>query len=295
MLIQKAYDLFLADRKISGCSPKTLYFYRDSAGKFTKYIVDNEGNIEVNRINEFITPYFLFLQDRKISQTTRHTYYRGISTFVRFLHSERYIDQEIRLPKIKCPKTAIKPLSPEQMRKALQSFNTKRFTGLRNKTILFLFLDTGMRLSELLNIELHEINFDDGFILLHGKGQKERWVPFGKEARRLLWDYLKQRERVTKAEESALFITQKGEKLTVRGLQMVFKRLGKKLNLSGIRFSPHTFRHSFSLAYIEAGGDPFSLQRILGHSTQAMTAKYVHMAKNNVKAQHNKFSPGDRL
>ena len=181
------------------------------------------------------------------------------------------------------------------MRKALTSFNTNRFTGIRNQTILLLFLDTGMRLAELSGIDLSEINFDEGFILVHGKGRKERWVPFGREAKKALWSYIKQRAKVADQAESALFVTQDGSRFKPRGIQMVFKRLGKKLNLKGVRFSPHTFRHSFSLAYIEAGGDPFSLQRILGHSTQAMTAKYVHMAKSNVKAQHNKFSPGDRL
>ena len=275
--------------------PKTLAFYRDSAGGFLRFILDSEQDVETEKIDEFVRPYFLALQERDISPTTRHTYYRGISTFVRFLHSEGYIDHAVKLPKIKCPRTTITPLSPDQMRKILLSFNVSRFTGLRNKVAFLLFLDTGLRLSELLSIDLSEVNFDDGFILAHGKGQKERWVPFGKATNKLLWSYLKQRQTIATTDESALFVTQDGRRLTIRGLQMVFKRMGKKLKLEGIRFSPHTFRHSFALAYIENGGDPFSLQRILGHSTQAMTSKYVNMAKSNVKSQHSKFSPGDRL
>ena len=295
MDIQQAFDLFIADRKVNEFTPKTLEFYNDSAGNLVRFVQQTENEIEVSRIAEFITPYFLALQERDISPTTRHTYFRGIKTFVRFLHAEGYIDRKVKLPQIKCPQITIQPLSPAQMRQALTSFDLNKFTGIRNQTILLLFLDTGMRLAELSAIDLSEVNFEEGFILVHGKGRKERWVPFGKEAKKMLWGYIKQRAKIADQGEPSLFVTQEGSRLKPRGIQMIFKRLGKKLKLKGVRFSPHTFRHSFSLAYIEAGGDPFSLQRILGHSTQAMTSKYVNMAKSNVKAQHNKFSPGDRL
>ena len=92
-----------------------------------------------------------------------------------------------------------------------------------------------------------------------------------------------------------LFLTEQGKPLTSRAIQLVFKRLDKKIKLDGVRISPHIFRHSFALAYIENGGDPFSLQRILGHSNQETTSKYVNMARSNVKAQHSKYSPGERL
>ena len=92
-----------------------------------------------------------------------------------------------------------------------------------------------------------------------------------------------------------LFLTEQGKALTSRAIQLVFKRLGKKIHLDGVRLSPHTLRHSFALAYIENGGDPFSLQRILGHTNQETTSKYVNMARTNVKSQHSKYSPGERL
>ena len=239
--------------------------------------------------------YFELLQQRDVSPTTRHTYYRGIKTFLRFLHSEGFVHQSIRLPRIRCPQTTVRPLTSDQMRKCLRSFDTSKFTGLRNKIAFLLLLDCGLRLSELLGIKLTEINLDEGFVLAHGKGRRDRWVPFGRTTRKLLWSYLKRRHKVAGPEESAVFVTRGGTELTARGLQMVFKRLARKLNLDGTRISPHTLRHTFALSYIENGGDPFSLQRILGHCSQAMTSRYVNMAKSNVKAQHSKFSPGDRL
>ena len=296
MLIQKAYEIFIADRKISGATEHTVAFYKSSAGKLVSYIIEQTGeNASVRQVAPYVTSYFATLHSSSLSHTSLHTYYRGIKTFLRFLHTEEYIAKPIRLPSIKAPQTAIKPLSPDQMRKALGAFNTNRFTGIRNQTMLRLFLDTGMRLAELRGVELSTVDLDEGFFLVRGKGGKERWIPFGKETKKALWSYIKQREKVALQGEPALFVTQTGSGMTTRGIQMIFKRLSKKLKLDGIRFSPHTFRHSFALAYIENGGDPFSLQRILGHSSQAMTSKYINMARSNVKAQHSKFSPGDRL
>jgi site-specific recombinase XerD len=266
-------------------------FYHDSAGGFLRSTPD----AAVDRISEFVSPYFLALTERELSDATRHTYWRGIRVFMRFLHAEGYVDQPIKLPTLRPPQTTIKPLSVDQVRTILRAFDSDRFTDIRNRTHIQLLIDTGLRLSESTGIEMNDLQLDDGFILIRGKGNKERWVPFGKTTKQALWRYIKQRAPLVHASAVSLFVTQEGQPLTARGFQMVLKRLSKKIDLKGVRLSPHTLRHSFALQYIEAGGDPFSLQRILGHSTQAMTAKYINMARSNVKAQHERFSPGDRI
>ena len=205
------------------------------------------------------------------------------------------MDAEIRLPKVKQPHTAISPLTPAQMRKVLHSFNSNTYLGLRNYTIVRLFLDTGMRLGELSRLQLIELNLEDGFVMVHGKGGKDRFVPIGRKMVKRLWKYMKKRALADVDFSSYLFLTEQGKPLTSRAIQLVFKRLHKKINLDGVRLSPHTLRHRFALAYIENGGDPFSLQRILGHTNQETTSKYVNMARTNVKSQHSKYSPGERL
>ena len=120
-------------------------------------------------------------------------------------------------------------------------------------------------------------------------------MPIGREMVKCLWKYIKTRATIEDFQTSSLFLTAQGKPLTSRAIQLVFKRLGKKIDLDGVRLSPHTLRHSFALAYIENGGDPFSLQRILGHTNQETTSKYVNMARTNVKSQHSKYSPGERL
>ena len=120
-------------------------------------------------------------------------------------------------------------------------------------------LDTGIRLSELSGLELEDVDLNEGYMVVRGKGRKERYVPFGKSIRKLLWSYMKQRSKYSKEGVFSLFITQTGTSLSRGGVGMIFKRLKKKLNLPG-RFHPHLLRHSFAVNYINNGGDSFSLQ-----------------------------------
>jgi len=295
MDIRRCYELFLTDRKISGCSEATLRFYEYVIGKLLRFIEENDLDSSVESIHQHILPFFSHLQQQDLSASTYHTLFRGLRAFTRFLYQENYVKNEIRLPKVKQPHTTISPLNPSQMKAILHSFDTKTYLGMRNYTIIRLFLDTGMRLSELSQLQLNEVNLEEGFVLVHGKGAKDRYVPIGRSTIKCLWNYIKKRAVIDVNTNPYLFLTRRGTRLSARGVQIVFRSLKKKLNLDGRKLSPHLLRHSFALAYIENGGDPFSLQRILGHTDQTTTSKYVNMARSNVKAQHSKYSPGERL
>jgi len=264
-------------------------------GKLLRYIEENNLDSSVESTHQHILPFFSHLQQQNLSPSTYHTLFRGLRVFTRFLHQEGYVKDEIRLPKVKQPHTIISPLNPSQMKAILHSFDTKTYLGLRNYTIIRLFLDTGMRLSELSQLQLNEVNLEEGFVLVHGKGAKDRYVPIGRSTIKCLWNYIKKRAVIDVNTNSYLFLTQRGATLSARGIQIAFRSLKKKINLVGVRLSPHLLRHSFALAYIENGGDLFSLQRILGHTDQSTTSKYVNMARTNVKSQHSKYSPGERL
>ena len=138
-----------------------------------------------------------------------------------------------------------------------------------------------MRLSELSQLQLNEVNLEEGFVLVHGEGTKDRYIPIGRSTIKCLWNYIKKRAVIDVNANSYLFLTRRGTTLSDRGGQVLFRSLKKRLNLDGRKLSPHLLRHSFALAYIENGGDPFSLQRILGHTDQSTTSKYVNMARTN--------------
>ena len=170
MDIRRCYELFITDRKISGCSEATLRFYEYVIGKLLRYIEENDLDSSVESIHQHILPFFSHLQQQNLSPSTYHTLFRGLRAFTRFLHQEGYVKDEIRLPKVKQPHTTIAPLNLSQMKAILHSFDTKTYLGMRNYTIIRLFLDTGMRLSELSQLQLNEVNLEEGFVLVHGKG-----------------------------------------------------------------------------------------------------------------------------
>jgi integrase/recombinase XerD len=161
--------------------------------------------------------------------------------------------------------------------------------------MLLLMLDSGIRVSEAVNIDLGHINLAEGYIKISGaKGGKERIVPIGSLVQRTLWKYMNNSrcqpltEKVTR-----LFLSQKGLPLTRNGIQQMVRRCGSRAGLTGVRCSPHTFRHTFAKNYLLNGGDIFSLQKILGHSSLASVRLYVNLFAGDIKRQHQRFSPVD--
>jgi site-specific recombinase XerD len=291
MFTTEVYRIFMDDRRVNGLAEKTISYYSETAGKF----VDFCGDCYLGAATKQINPYFLSLQNRGLSQNSILAHWRAMKAFWRFVYGEGYIDAMPKLPTVKEEKKQVRPLSVSQVRKVLDSFDVRSFSGLRNQTIIRLMFDSGLRLSELAGINLQEMDLTQKWILAKGKGSKDRWVPFGESTKRQVWCYLKQREKYSDGTDDALFVKYDGSRLKPRGIQIMFRRLSADMAMDDIRLSPHTMRHSFALNWIEGGGDPFSLQKILGHTSQTMTSRYVAMAKSTIKAQHNRYSPGDKI
>jgi integrase/recombinase XerD len=149
-----------------------------------------------------------------------------------------------------------------------------------------------MRVSELTNLKIEDIDWTENMFLIMGKGRKERIVPFSSRLKRVLWKYLNKRSYI---ENDYLFLDIYGEKMTRHAVQQMTSKYGKKAKITKVRVSPHTFRHTFSKMWILNGGDIFSLQKILGHTTMDMVRNYVNLASSDVQIQHKKFSPLDRM
>lgn len=163
--------------------------------------------------------------------------------------------------------------------------------------IVLLLLDSGIRVSECKEIELDDVNLENGCIMIrNGKGSKERIVPVGSLVQKTLWKYIKQfRPQPLTQQVKALFLSDKGLPLTRNGIQQMLRRYGKRAGINGIRCSPHTLRHTFAKNYLLNGGDIFSLQKMLGHSSLASVRLYVNLFATDIKKQHQRFSPVDNL
>jgi len=236
-------------------------------------------------------------QERGLSGHTINTYMRSIRAFWSWLVSEEIIDtnpfSKLRIPKP--PRKVTATFSPYQIESLLSVMNGSP-EGYRDMAIVLTLLDTGLRVNELINLKVENVQLEEGLIKVLGKGNKERLVPIGKQVRKLLWRYITQyRPDPARPNLANLLLTRDGRPLTKNRVDSIMKRYGKMAELTGVRCSPHTLRHTFAINYLRNGGDVFSLQKILGHSSLEMTRRYCELANVDIKMAHAIASPVDNL
>jgi integrase/recombinase XerD len=161
---------------------------------------------------------------------------------------------------------------------------------------VLIFLDTGIRVSELADLTLENVNLDHMQLKVYGKGSKERTVPIGVRVQRAIWKYLQQyRPDPASPRFTTLFLTKDGKPVTKGRIETQIKRYEERAGITGVRCSPHTFRHTFATSYLRNGGNVFSLQRILGHSSLETTMVYINLAQTDVQDAHRRYSPADNI
>ena len=237
-------------------------------------------------------------QAKGLSGHAINCYLRAIRAFWSWLVREEIITSNpfsrVKIPKP--PQTIIATFSVNQLSALFKVINTASSTGFRDLTMILMLFDTGLRASELAGLTVSDVNLEDGMIKVYGKGNKERVVPIGAKVQRALWKYT-QRYRPQPANPlcPTLFLTVAGRPITVNRLESIIEKYAKKVGIDGVRCSPHTLRHTFAISYLRNGGDVFSLQRILGHSSLEIVRIYVNLAEADIKACHRRFSPADNM
>jgi integrase/recombinase XerD len=221
--------------------------------------------------------------------------YGAFKCFFRFLARERLIPQNpiTLVEKPRMEDKIIRPLTLDQARLVLSKINQKRFDGQRLWTVAVVILDTGLRSAEVVGLRKDDIDFQKGVLRVMGKGNKEREVPFSTTAKQALWNYLLRRGDIPG--QDLVFTSHFGRKLDRCWIIKAFLCLAKRAGLQGVRLSAHTLRHTFATQYILNGGDVFSLQKILGHSTLEMVQRYVGLANRDMSLLHQRFSPLERM
>jgi site-specific recombinase XerD len=275
--------LFLAAKGAEGASPKTLEWYRMVLGRAARDL-GAERPLEAFAPPE-VRDWLLTLR-ATLSPVSVAGYVRGLKAFGNWCAAEELAEAKalrtLRRPRV--PHKLVEPLSDEALRRLLDGAST------RDRAILLLFFDTGLRLSELAGLRSADLR-PDGSVKVMGKGARERIVPVGSTARQALARYLRQGDD---AADGVIFRSRRGGALGWRGIQQAFRRMKLRAGIPG-RCSPHTLRHTFARAYLINGGDAFSLQRILGHATLDMVKRYVELADTDLAQRHRAASPADRL
>jgi integrase/recombinase XerD len=242
-------------------------------------------------------PYATPQQDG-LSDHSINCYVRSVRAFWSWLAGEGIIDENpfarVKVPR--APRKVIPTFSPSQIRALLGAIDTATPEGFRDCVIILTLLDTGLRVSELAGLRLDDVWLEEGVLKVTGKGGKERIIPIGKGVRRLLWRYISGvRPGPENPSCDAVFLTADGRPLTVHRIRNRMTVYGRRAGLSGVRCSPHTLRHTAAVSFLRNGGDVFSLQRLLGHSTLLMTRHYCELADVDVRRAHATASPVDNL
>ncbi len=272
-------QLFLDAKKIEGCSERTLQYYRTTIEKLFVNITTPIRKITTEDIRRYLVEY---QQINGCSKVTVDNVRRNISSFFSWLEEEDYILKSPmkRIHKIKTKQQVKETISDEEIEQLRDNCNCSR-----DLAIIDLLYSTGIRVGELVNLNISDIDFEARECVVFGKGDKERKVYFDAKAKIHLQEYLNKR----KDNNPALFVTLDApyDRLKISGVEVRMRRLGKMLNMN--RIHPHKFRRTMATRAIDKGMPIEQVQKLLGHSQIDTTMQYAIVNQTNVKTSHQKY------
>lgn len=281
---EKYNDYLKYELNYSDYTIKEYFLHLD---KYFEYINLNKINY-LNIKKDDVMGYLKHLDDQKLSNKSITNILSSLRNFYDFLLDQKIVDNNIfrliRNPKIE--KSLPNFLSYEEMRLILDSIDDKDILDKRNKLIVELLYSTGIRVSELVNMKVSDINFTDKSIRVLGKGRKERIVYFGSYADEALKNYLDARND----KNEYLILNHKKEKITTRGIEKIIDKITLNCALNN-NISPHTFRHTFATHLLNNGADIKSVQELLGHNSLNTTEIYTHITNDYLKSEYLKNMP----
>ena len=294
-MMEQRIDQFLHYLTVEkGLSRNTIEAYSHDLHRFLDYL-KGQGVEDVSHVDRFnVRAFLLALSRKRLSTKTVARNLAVLRTFFRFLIQEEILKKgptdTIESPKL--AKRLPEILTIQEVEQLLEQPDRVSPLGLRDRAMLEMLYATGMRVSELTQLPIHQVNLEGGYVLLYGKGSKERVVPLGSEAMKWIDLYLKTaREKLAKGRGSPyLFINRSGKRMSRQRFWMNIKAYGRK---GGIRkrITPHLLRHSFASHLLERGADLRSVQMMLGHVDISTTQIYTHVAGERLKKIHQRYHP----
>ena len=295
IVMTELIDEFLSYLSVErGLSNNTLSSYKRDLSNFFGYL-KKRRIVSIDKVTrQMITSFMLSEKDRGLSANSISREVACLKSFFKFLVRENKIKDNITSV-IESPKLWKKlpsALDLSEVEKLLKAPNIREPMGVRDKAMLELIYATGMRVSELINLKMDDLNMGVGFIKCLGKGQKERVVPFGSKAREWLVRYLdKARTSFLKKKVSNfLFLTRLSRPMSRQMFWKIIKKYAVEARIKK-DIMPHTLRHSFATHILERGADLRVVQEMLGHSDISTTQIYTHINKERLKSIHHKFHP----
>jgi site-specific recombinase XerD len=307
---------FVLTKRTEGKSPRTVEYYQDNLRRFLWYAERQRWSDDIRFLTEWQIREFLGYvgtethrwglegngsetsQCKACHSTVRH-YFVVLSCFFNWLIQEGFV-KENPVVKIKVAKPkpkVITPYSSDEIKRMLAVCDydyehNAKFLGSRNRAMILILVDTGVRLSELVGMKLNNIDNEKGYVKVLGKGAKERVVRIGKTAQKALWRYLVYR---THEGTQGLWLSEEGKPLHNGGVQSLVERLRERAGVNGDG-NVHRFRHTFALDFLRTDKNVFNLQYLLGHSDLDMVRRYTAtLGMEDALRAHEKASPADLL
>jgi site-specific recombinase XerD len=315
--IETLIEAYIQDHIGGNRSDKTIEWHRIALGLLRSFLEE----LDITQIDEVeaddISAWFAHLRvtpgahGKVRTERTIQTYARSARAFFHWLVHRGTLEHNpfdrVVFPKVGKP--LIQTITDEEFEKLLlacappnETSHLAERAAVRNRAILWLLYDTGVRVSELINLRVGDLDRKKGVITVLGKGSKERRIALGQNCIRNLSYYLDKHrpdeEELAEwgsAGEDHLFLSETRQPLTKNGMEMLFKRLKERAGITGKRISPHILRHTFAMNYLLKSNDPFSLQELLGHEDLTTVLNYIHMNDTILQEQKRKFSPGDHI
>ncbi|UFJ42871.1 site-specific tyrosine recombinase XerD [Brevibacillus humidisoli] len=283
---------FLAVEK--GLAANTLESYQRDLVMYVSYLRD-QGIEQIEQTSRaHIVGYLMMLQEKGRATATLSRNMASIRAFYQFLVRDKYLDKDpsIHLETPKIEKRLPKVLTIDEVERLLEGPPLHHPAGIRDKAMLELLYATGIRVSELVNLNLGDVNLEMGFLKCMGKGSKERIIPLGKIAIEIVRQYMETgRPRLFKGKtETALFLNHLGKRISRQGFWKIIKKYAQQANIR-TEITPHTLRHSFATHLLENGADLRSVQEMLGHADISTTQIYTHVTRTRIKDVYAKTHP----
>ncbi|WP_417874955.1 site-specific tyrosine recombinase XerD [Xanthomarina gelatinilytica] len=289
----KDYKLYLKIER--GLSNNSIINYGLDVEKLIGFLEDKHISVSPMNISKETIQQYIYELAKTVNVRTQSRMISGLRSFFNYLIFEDYrVDNPLELiesPKIgrKLPDT----LSLDDINRLIAAIDLSKAEGERNRAMLETLYSCGLRVSELTNLKISDLFFDEGFIKVTGKGDKQRFVPIVQSAQKYITCYkneVRNHLSIQKGHEDTLFLNRRGKQLTRAMIFTIIKQLAVKINLDKT-ISPHTFRHSFATHLLENGADLRTIQLMLGHESITTTEIYVHVDKSHLKSVLQTFHP----
>lgn len=284
LLIKEYSDYLLYQRRLQDA---TVDVYITQASYFLQYLKENDLSLDLFTVDDLET-YFIISQDkRKLTSRSQAKNCSALKCFIKYLIQNKYRENNPfdLIDSIKINQRLPEVVSEEEVNTLLNSINDQDDLSIRDKALFELIYSCGLRVSEVINLEL--ANYQDDFLVVRGKRDKTRYVPLGEIAKEKLNYYLNNvRAHLVKNKTQIIFLGRRGNKLT---RQAVNKRLEMYCYKSGIHIHVHTLRHCFATHLLRGGADLRVVQELLGHSDIQTTQIYTHLSNRDLEDTYNKY------